>query len=368
MIKTRNLVFFLTAMVAALAQPATVRQIEITPEKIRQIEQAITSRMTAMGVPGVTAAIGVGREVRWTGAYGMADLENLVPMKTTTAIRLGSIAKPITAVAAMQLVESGRMSLDAEVQRYVPSFPVKPWPIRIRHLLTHQSGIRHYQGEESGSTRYYGSVTRGLEIFAREPLLFEPGTRESYTTYGFNLLGAAVEAAAGLPYVDYVRERIWKPARMVTIDVDDTFRIIPGRSRGYRLNENNVLTNCALADTSNKIPAGGMISRAEDLVKFALAVNNGVLLRRETVTSMFAQQRYKDGSLAPRALGWALEMTDGRPGVGHTGGQQGITTHLILYPAEGVSIAIMANLEQIRIHEITAAVARILFAEASGNR
>ena len=149
--------FFLAAAVTAIAQPAAApRPIELTPEKIRQLEQVITAKMTSLSIPGVSAAIGIGKDVKWTGAFGMADLENLVPMKTSTVLRLASISKPITAVAAMQLVESGRMSLDAEVQRYVPSFPLKPWPLRIRHLMTHQGGIRHYHGEEQGLTRYYG--------------------------------------------------------------------------------------------------------------------------------------------------------------------------------------------------------------------
>lgn len=356
-------VFFLVGAVV-MAQPAvSPRPIELTPEKIRQLEQVITAKMTALSIPGMTAAIGIGRDVKWTAAYGMADLENLVPMKTTTVLRLASISKPITAVAAMQLVESGRMSFDAEVQRYVPSFPMKPWPLRIRHLMTHQGGIRHYQGEEQGLTRYYGSnVLKSLEIFDRDPLLFEPGTKTSYTTYGFNLLGAAVEAAAGMSFTDYVREKIWKPARMNTIDVDDTYRMIPGRSRGYRLNPDKLLTNCGLADTSNKIPGGGLISRAEDLVKFAMAVNNGILLRKDTVAFMFAQQKYKDGTMSGRGLGWALELMADVPGVGHTGGQQGVTTHLVLFPAQGLSIALMANLEAVNIHEITNEVAKLLLA------
>lgn len=363
----RFLILFAAAVVAATAQPvAAHRVIEITPEKVRLLEQVITAKMTAMSIPGVTAAIGIGREVKWTGAYGMSDLENLVPMKTSTVLRLASISKPITAVAAMQLVESGKMSLDAEVQRYVPSFPVKPWPLRIRHLMTHQGGIRHYQGEEAGLTHYYGpNVTKSLDLFERDALLFEPGTKTSYTTYGFNLLGAAVEAAAGTSFVDYVREKIWRPARMNTIDVDDTYRMIPGRSRGYRLNNDKSLTNCGLADTSNKIPGGGLISRAEDLVKFALAVNNHALLRRETVAAIYAQQKYKDGTLSGRALGWALEMMEGVPGVGHTGGQQGVTTHLVLFPAQGLSIAVMANLEAVRIHDLTNEVARVLLATAA---
>ncbi len=334
--------------------------VEVTPEKIRLMEQVISTKMPAHNIPGLTVAVGVGRDVKWTGAYGMADLENLVPMKTTSVLRLGSISKPVTAVAAMQLVEQGRMSLDAEVQRYVPSFPVKAWPVRIRHLLTHQSGIRHYAGDEIQITRHYDTVMKGLEIFERDPLLFEPGTRYSYTTYGFSLLGAAVEGASGMPYMEYVREKIFKPAKMATIDADDTFRIIANRSRGYRLNNEKLLTNCGLADTSYKIPGGGLLSRAEDLVRFAIGIHTGTLLAPNTTGVMFTAQPYNNGSLSGWGLGWGVETVDGHRRVGHTGGQQGVTTHLVFYPDLGLSIAVMANLEQARIADITNQLAKVL--------
>lgn len=352
--------FGLAAQPRAAAPAAAVP--DIAPEKIRLMEQAISTQMSAQSIPGVTVAVGIGGTVKWTAAYGMSDMENMVPMKSTTVVRLGSIAKPITAVAALQLVEAGKLSLDAEVQKYVPQFPVKPWPLRIRHLLTHQGGIRHYKGDEVQSTKFYRTVLEGLNIFDDDPLLFEPGTKFSYTTYGFNLLGAAVEAAAGMPFTDYVREKIWKPARMVTMDTDNTFRIIANRSRGYTLNADKQLMNCGLADTSYKIPGGGMISRAEDLVKFAIALQNGTLLKRETVAQMFTAQKFKDGSTSGWGLGWGVETVDGKRRVGHTGGQQGITTHLVLYQPEGVSIGVMANLDNARIAEITNALAKILLA------
>lgn len=351
------------AVAAAAAQNAGSSQVEVTPEKIRQMEQVISSRMSAMSIPGVSVGIGIGRDVKWTAAYGLSDMENLVPMKTTTMVRTGSLSKPITAVAAMQLVEQGRLLLDVEVQRYVPSFPVKQWPLRIRHLLAHQGGIRSYQGDEIQSTRYYSTILRGLEIFDKDPLLFEPGTKYQYTTYGFNLLGAAIESAAGMPFMEYLREKVFKPARMATIDSDDTFRIIANRSRGYRLNNDRVLTNCGLADTSYKVPGGGLIARAEDLVRFGIAVQTNTLLRRDTVNTMLTPQRFKDGSQSGWALGWGVETVDGHRRFGHTGGQQGVTTHLVLYP-EGLVIAVMANLEQARIQDITNGLARILLPAA----
>jgi CubicO group peptidase (beta-lactamase class C family) len=347
----------LAASVWAWAQPAAF---DLTPQKQAQIEQLIASEMARKQIPGLSMAIGVGRDVRWKQGFGMADLENLLPMTSRSMLRLGSIAKPITAVAVLQLMEDRKMNLDVPVQRYLPKFPDKPWPVTIRHLLDHQSGIRHYQGDEISLTRHYSDRMTPLKIFENDPLLFEPGTKFSYTTYGYNVLGAAVEAAAGQPFMDYLRDQVFQPARMTFIEDDNHYRIIPGRARGYRLADDGRLVNCGLADTSYKIPGGGMIARAEELVKFALALNNNQILKKETVQAMWTPQKLNNGSLTGWGLGWAVETIDGRKRAGHTGGQQGITTHLVIYPAEGLSIALMANLEQVRIAELTNAIGKIV--------
>lgn len=121
----------------------------------------------------------------------MSDLENFIPAKSSTVYRLGSISKLITAVAALQLVERKKLELDAPVQKYCPSFPKKSWPITPRQLLSHLAGIRHYRADEINSTRQYNSLVEGLDIFKNDSLLFEPGTRYSYTTMS-NLEGAAL--------------------------------------------------------------------------------------------------------------------------------------------------------------------------------
>ena len=128
--------------------------------------------------------------------------------------RLGSIAKTVTATAVLQLAEKGKLDLDAPVQRYVPSFPVKPWPLTCRQLLAHLGGVRWYEGGEMESTQHYRSVTDALAMFKDDPLAFEPGTAFLYTSYGYNLLGAAVEGASGASYVEYVRRNVFAPAGM----------------------------------------------------------------------------------------------------------------------------------------------------------
>ena len=235
-------------------------------------------------------------------------------------------------------------------QRYVPSFPKKQWPVTIRELLGHLGAVRHYQGDdEVGSTRHYTDRTEPLKIFAGDPLLFEPGTRFSYTTYGFNLLGAAVEKASGEKFLDYLQAHIFQPAGMDHIRDDSVYAIIPHRARGYRLTTSGSIENCALADTSNKIPGGGMIATASDLVKFALAVNSGTLVKERNGGADADPQRRARWQSDWLRLGLPGQPVRRAQSAGHGGGQQGITTNLVFYPGEGVALAIMANLEGSRL-------------------
>ena len=349
---------------------ALAQQSRLPVEKIRQIEQAVASEMARNTIPAVTVAIGDSSGLRWSNGYGMADLENLVPATALTAIRLGSISKPITATAVMQLVEKDRMQLDAPIQRYVPSFPQKQWPVTIRQLLGHLGGIRHYAGsQELDSTRHYGDLTEPLKIFAADPLLFEPGTKYSYSSYGFNLLGAAVESVSRMKFPDYLREHIFEPAAMSHIGPDDVYAIIPHRARGYRLAANQRLENCALADTSNKIPGGGMLSTAGELVAFALALNSGKLVAPKTRDLMFTAQHVRDGA-SNYGMGWSVAEFEGRRVVAHGGGQQGISTYLMLFPDEGLSIAVMLNRERAPAGDIAQKIAAIVSSkfEAGGRK
>ncbi|HYU43774.1 MAG TPA: serine hydrolase domain-containing protein, partial [Vicinamibacteria bacterium] len=116
------------------------------------LDTAIQAALPRLGAPGLSIGVVRGRELRWSAGYGLSDVENMVPATPITVYRLASVSKPITAAAVLRLVEQGRMDLDAPIQRYVPAFPDKPWPITARQLLGHQSGIRNWTDEEFHNT------------------------------------------------------------------------------------------------------------------------------------------------------------------------------------------------------------------------
>jgi CubicO group peptidase (beta-lactamase class C family) len=240
------------------------------------VAAAIATFQQEKGIPGMSVAIATPRSVRAQG-FGLADLENDVPATAATVYRLGSISKPVTAVAVLQLAAQQKLALDGDVRTWVPEFPEKAWPVTLRQLLGHLGGVRHYMRGETESTVHYESQREGLGRFAGDALLHEPGTKYLYSTYGYNLLAAAVEAASGQNFGAYVRTHIAGPAGATTLQDDDVLRLIKHRAQGY-VRQGEKLQNSDLMDGSYKLGGGGLCSSAPDLARFGLALLDGRLL------------------------------------------------------------------------------------------
>ena len=178
-------------------------------------------------------------------------------------------------VPVMQLAEAGRLDLDADVRRYVPGFPRQAWPITCRQLLSHLGGIRHYRGNEWGSGRRYASVLESLDVFKDDPLVHEPGTRFLYSTHGYTLLGAVVEAVAGRRFVEHLHESVFTPAGMTSTRDDDAREVLEGRAQGYERAADGRLRNSAPSDTSSKVHGGGHVATAADMARFGTAFLEG---------------------------------------------------------------------------------------------
>ncbi len=344
---------------AVFALSFTLLHAEVPPAAGEALARIASEAMQKARIPAVSVAVAQGDGPIWASAWGFADLENRVPATPDSLFRIGSISKPFTGVAALQLREAGRLDLEAEVQQYVPSFPRKKWPINTRLLLCHQAGIRNYQGGEFDSTRNYSGVLDALQIFARDPLIHEPGSKYAYTTYGINLAGAVVEAAAGRPFAEQVKSRIFDPSGVTAMQPDDVYRLIPRRAHGYRKRKDGTLENCALADTSNKLPGGGWVSTATDVVLFARALLDGKLLKPESVELMWTPQKLSSGEATGYGLCWGLYRKDGLLVAEHGGTQQGIKSHLLVVPEKKLIVAVLTNLEE----SGAADIARALLAE-----
>lgn len=315
----------------------------------KDVDTAIEAARVAAKIPGVNVAIGRDGRIVYERGFGLADVENDVKATPHTRFRTASIAKPMTAVCVMQLHEQKKLDLDRPFHEIYARWPKKRWPLTCRQLLGHLGGVRHYNrlGEASGTKRYL-SVQASLDCFQNDALLHEPGTKYHYTTYGYSLLGVAVERAAKTTFGRYLQKNVWDRAGMAHSTLDDHFALIPGRARGYRL-EGNQLRNCEMHDTSMKIPGGGLRSTASDLVRFGLAMLGDQLVQPATRKRMWTRQQTKSGEATGYGLGFRVGRRDGMRVIGHTGGQAGTTCFLVILPEKATAFAVMSNLYRAKL-------------------
>lgn len=333
---------FVVAAICAAAQTVAPTEVDA------KVDELVRAAMHRQQIPAMTVAAGIGERMVYSKAFGTADLENGVAATTGTPIRTGSIAKPISAAAAMTLVDSGKLDLDAPVQKYCAEFPRKRWPITPRELLSHTAGIRHYHKGEIENTRHYERMADGFAIFGKDALLFEPGTAFSYSTYGYTVVGCVVEGASGERFADYVAEHVLKPAGMTHTFVDDVWEIVPGRARGYQKMGGRV-KNAGLMDSSYKIPGGGYVTTAEDLVRFAQALMEGKIVQAGTLAEMWTAAKLPGGKVSNYGLGFGVLTVDGERRVAHSGAQQGTSASMVIIPERRFAVAALANMDEVGV-------------------
>jgi serine beta-lactamase-like protein LACTB len=343
---------------------------KLSSGKLAKIDAAVSKFMASTHVPGLSVAVVENGEYEWAQGFGFADLENNVPASERTLFRLASISKSLTATAAMQLWERGRLDLDAPVQKYCSSFPQKPWPISIRQVLGHLGGIRHYKSNaqddpEVGNTKHFDDpIQAGLNFFKDDPLVVPPGTSFHYSTQGYTLIGCVIEGAAGTKYVEFVRQNALAPAQMEQTQADNRFAIIPYRTRFYEKTESGTVRNADFLDSSYKIPGGGWLSSAEDMARFEVAILNDRLVSRTTRDLMWTPLKPSDGSKDTYALGWNwYEANDHEvASVGHTGGQQGTSTAFAIVPDRRLGVVVLTNMEGQPASDLAREILKILVA------
>jgi serine beta-lactamase-like protein LACTB, mitochondrial len=255
------------------------------------------------------------------------------------------VSKPLTAAAVALLYEPGKLDLDAPVQRYVPSFPEKGYPITTRQLAGHLSGIRNYRGDESLLNRPFNHVRDGLTLFARDSLLFPPGTRFAYSSPGWILISAVVEGASGQDFLSYMSQAVFGPLGMTHTGPDRTDSMIPLRAHFYDADSAAGFVAAPAVDNSYKWASGGFLASAEDLVKFGSALLEPGFLKAETLDLLFTSQRTAAGEATGYGIGWFV-TTDGlgHRWVFHGGSSIGGTAVFGLDRGSGVVIAILSNL------------------------
>lgn len=296
-------------------------------------------------LPSLSVAMQSNGEIIFSRAFGFADLENNVTATSQSVYRIASISKSITAVAIMQLVEKGFLKLDDDVRKYIPEFPKKKWIFTVRQILNHTSGIRTYRTNEFNSVKKFSSLKETVEYIKDDSLVYQPGTSYLYSTLSYNLLGYIIEKVSKISFEEYLKENIFKPAEMNSTYFDFNARLIPNRVNGYEKDSLQQIVNASLADLTIKFPGGGILSTTEDLLKFAHALLNEVLIKRSTLDTMLVKTKLKNGRIINYGLGFVSNKDENQNEyIGHTGGGTGFVSNLIIYPEKKIAAVHLINI------------------------
>ena len=301
-------------------------------------------------LPGVSVAVGRGSKVVYAEAFGWADLSREMLATPTTLFPVGSISKSMTATAAGLLWERGRLDFDAPIQKYLPDFPEKRWPITTGQLMGHIAGVVRSSGFAEALRRERCDNARAAAAdVVRDTLLFEPGTRWSYSNYGYQLVGAVVEAAAGEPYLAFMDREVFTPAGMerTVPDLGDE----PEESVKYDRAMFGTLRRSQDLDMSCPMAAGGFLSTPTELVQFGYAMLNHEILDSATVELFWTPQRLKSGAPTTYGFGWGIRNMslggeDEGPNtrvISHGGSVLGGQASLMILPDDDLVVAVMIN-------------------------
>ena len=190
-------------------------------EESRRLARALAA---GDNLPGLSVAVAVDGEIVWAEGFGWADVEGRTPVTPLTRFRLGALSKPLTAVAAALLHDRGRLDLDAPIQRYVPAYPQKQWTVTTRQLLGDVAGVHRIRGDNNDAMpgNHCDNLGEAVAMLADDPLLFEPGTQHRYSIWGWVLVSAVVEGAAGEPFSRFMAHQVFEPLAMTRTVVAET--------------------------------------------------------------------------------------------------------------------------------------------------
>ena len=296
--------------------------------------------------PGCAVGVATNGRPTLERAYGMADLERGVRNMPDTIFEAGSVSKQFTAAAVLLLAREGKLSLDDPVRAHIPEVPDYGSPLTIRHMLTHTSGLRDW-----GALASIGGWPRGTRVHTHDHVLgivgrqralnFTPGTRYSYSNTGYNLATVIVARTSGMSFAEFTRRRIFEPLGMSqTSWRDDHTRIVQRRAQAYSDEPDGFHINMPFENVHGN---GGLLTTVGDLLKW----NENFVTPRVGDASFVTEQqqagRLANGRSHGYALGLAVGTYKGTPEVGHSGSTAGYSAHLVRFPEQHVSVAVLCN-------------------------
>jgi CubicO group peptidase (beta-lactamase class C family) len=294
--------------------------------------------------PGASVLVIKDGRVALRRAYGMADLEAGVPATEQTNYRLASLTKQFTAMAVMLLVEDGRMGLDDRVGKHLPGFPAYGRDVRIRHLLTHTSGLADYEDFVPDTQTVQLTDRDVLAILQRaKGTIAPPGPAYHYSNSGYAVLALVVEAASGKPFARFLDERIFRPLEMEqTVAFEAGVSTVTRRAFGYTAGPRG-FTRTDQSSTSAVLGDGGIYSSIDDLVKWDRALDGNTLVGAAAMREAWTPATLADGSRTRYGFGWFVDRAADGLRLSHHGETRGFTNAILKYPERGLTVIVLTN-------------------------
>lgn len=315
--------------------------------------------------PGGVVLVTRGDEILLRQAYGLADIENGVAMRPEAAMRLASVSKQFTAVAVLQLVQAGQLSLGATLGALDPALEGPMSKVTVQQLLTHTSGIKNISSiPASRAARREEADALGLIGYFKDlPLEFAPGSRFRYSNSNYIVLTHLIQRVSGQPYASYMRQAIFQPLGMRHTRYDNHLAVIAGRAHGYRRAQGE-LQNADFISMSQPQGAGGLISTVDDLAIWHRALRDGTLLPAPLLAQAMARTVLADGTLSPYGFGWIIGQANNVPDVEHGGFINGFNSYVVRLKAPDVFVTVLTNAEFLDPTTLTVRLAAIAAGKA----
>ena len=318
-----------------------------------QSRQIVRASMSENNLAGLSVAVGIDGEIVWAEGFGFADIESSLPVTPDHRFRTGTASIVFTSAALGLLLDEGRLKLDDEIQRYVPEFPMKKWPVTVRQVMGQVAGFQTEDPDNGVLTSSHCErPADAVALFAKAPLLFQPGTEYRDSTFGWVLLSAVVEAAADTPFTTFLNENIFRPLGMLDTFKESVTNPPSDAATSYnpRFAANPVygLRPLPRFDYSCHAGSNGFLSTPSDLVRFGMAINRGKLLGPQTVQTLQTPQRLASGQQTSYGLGWDLKTVTLAGQQVQAAGHNGHfwveeVASLLTFPERGLAVAVMSN-------------------------